>query len=107
ESLVGKLNSTEFRCRAAGSVMLARSQGGRQGGGRTIEFGFAYIPNDTNIPVGDITVSAKDGFDLLWAYYASEEDAAAADKGLVKRPLYAYVERVYPRADLTALSLPA
>ena len=102
EGLVGKVNSTTYKGRAAGSLMLAAANGGaRNNAGWSIDFGFAYIPNLTSIPVGDITVSAKDGMDLLWAYYADEP----GDNIIAKRPKYAYVERVFYRADFNVLGL--
>lgn len=110
ENLVGKVNSTTFRGRAAGSTMLVRVNGQRSGGLWTIEYGFGYIPNDTNIPVGDdITVDAKDGMDLLWVYYEpTKQDLDGAGKtDIVPNPSSAYVERVWPRADLNSLALPA
>lgn len=106
EGLCGCVNSTSFRGRAAGSVMLVRASGGRDRSGKwSIEFGFGYIANSTSIPVGDeMTIPSKDGFDYLWAYYGSTKDDDA--KSVVKRPAAAYVERIYPRADLNELNLP-
>lgn len=107
ESLVGKVNSTTFRGRSAGTVMLVRVNGGRSSSGIwSIDFGFGYVANATSIPVGDdITVTSKDGHDLLWPYYGKVKDDDA--KATVKRPISAYVERIYARADLTALNLPS
>lgn len=106
ESLVGKVNSTTFRGRAAGSVMLSRVSGGKSAENAwTIEFGFSYIANTTLIPVGGFTVNAKDGHDLLWVYYGPQKDAVA--KQLVVPPVAAYVERVWYRANLNNLNLPA
>lgn len=107
QSLCGRVNSTTFRGYAAGQIMLVRVNGSRRGSSDwTLDFGFGYIPNDTNIPVGaNITVSAKDGFDLLWPFYDLVSDGDAKD--LLPRPVGALVERVYYRADLSALSLPS
>lgn len=101
--LCGKVNEFEFLGYPAGSLMLVRVNGGvRTGEDWSIEFGFAYIPNDTDIPVGaDITVDEKDGMDLLWVYYGEQ----VADSTLVKQPICAYVERVWKRADLSALGI--
>lgn len=106
ESLCGTVNSAEFRGKAAGEIMLATCHGGRSADNVwSIEFGFSYIPNDTNIPVGDITVSAKKGHHLLWTYdRQNKQDSALA---IVPVPYYAYVEKVWPEADLTALNLPS
>lgn len=107
EGLCGKVNNGTFRSKAAGSLMLVRVSGGiRTGEDWSIEFGFGYVPNAVNIPVGDaITVDAKDGMDLLWAFYGEVNDDDA--KALVKQPLSAYVERVWERGDFSTLSLPS
>lgn len=104
ESLCGKVNSATFKGRPAGSLMLVRCAGGAKNlSNWSIEFGFGYIANATSIPVGGITVAAKDGLDLLWAYYESDTDATA--KSLIRKPRAAYVERVFYRADLNTLGI--
>jgi hypothetical protein len=105
EGMCGCVNDDEFRGKPAGSLMLVRVSGGvRTNDDWSIEFGFAYIPNDTEIPVGpNITVDEKEGMDLLWAYYKPVK----GDKELIKRPKAAYVERVWRRADFSLLGLPS
>lgn len=104
-SLCGKVNSATFYGYAAGEIMLVRADGQRSGGLWNLEFGFGYIPNATSIPVGDnITVTSKDGMDLLWALDATANDTVS--KSLITQPVCAYVERVWYRADLTTLNLP-
>lgn len=104
-SLCGKVNNATFYGAAAGEIMLCRADGERTKGVWNLDFGFAYIPNATSIPVGDdITVTAKDGLDLLWTLEMTINDPAT--KALVSRPVAAYVERVFERADLTTLNLP-
>lgn len=107
ESLCGKVNSVDFRGRSAGSVMLVRATGGRDTSKTWhIEFGFGYIANDVNIPAGDnITVTAKDGFDLLWVYYSPKIDNTSFRANM--QPTAAYVVRVFYRADLNLLNLPS
>lgn len=105
EGLCGKVNNGTFRGKAAGSLMLVRCSGGvRTGDDWSLEFGFGYVPNQTSIPVGDeITVTSKDGLDLLWPFYGEKID----DDRLVKQPFAAYVERVWYRGDFSTLSLPS
>lgn len=107
EGMCGHVNSATFRGRPAGSLLLARVTGGyNQSGLWNIDFGFSYIANETSLSVGDnITIDAKDGHDLLWVYYGPIPDAAANQ--IVKRPLHAYIERVWPRANFNSLSLPS
>ena len=102
ESLVGKVNSTTFKGRSAGSLMLAMAQGGaRNNAGWSLELGFSYSPNLTNIPVGDITVGTKDGMDLLWAFYTDKPGT----KLNLKVPKFAYVERIFYRDDFNKLAI--
>jgi hypothetical protein len=104
-SLCGKVNNSAFYGANAGELMLCRADGERSKGVWNLDFGFAYIPNATSIPVGDdITVAAKDGMDLLWTLEMTVNDPAK--KMLVSRPVAAYVERVFERADLNDLNLP-
>jgi hypothetical protein len=103
--LCGKVNSFGFYGAAAGEIMLVRADGQRTGGLWNLDFGFAYIPNATSIPVGDnIVVPSKDGMDLLWALEITSKDDTA--KALITQPACAYVERVWERADLNDLNLP-
>jgi hypothetical protein len=100
--LVGKVNNATYKDCPAGSLMLASASGGmRSSEQASLEFGFAYIENATSIPVGDLTVSAKDGFDLLWAYY---EDGENGDS-LIKSPTTAFVERIYYRTSFGGLGV--
>jgi len=70
-----------------------------------ITFRFAASPNRTNFQVGPITVAAKKGWEYLWVRYADAEDATV--KVLVKRPVAAYVEKVYPDGSFAALGIGA
>lgn len=104
-SLCGKVNNSTFLGMAAGECMLVRVDGQRTNRLWNLDFGFAYIANSTNIPVGDvIVVPAKDGMDYLWALDVTTTDGTA--KSLITKPGCAYVERVWERADLNALNLP-
>lgn len=105
KSLCGKVNSTTFAGHAAGEIMLCRAQGAKKNGVWNLDFGFAYVANATDIPVGDnITVAAKDGLDLLWVYYGPSADDTT--KQLIRKPWAAIVSRVFERADLNDLDLP-
>lgn len=127
-NLCGKVNSVPFRGLPAGSTMLVRVNGEERrsptGHLWVIEFGFGFVANvdSTTDPIiiGDgndsslskkIVITNKDGLDLVWLY--REQVAPTAGDGYgdgyrLVRPLpkVAYVERVWPRADLNALGLP-
>jgi hypothetical protein len=103
--LCGKVNNTSFYGAAPGEIMLVRAQGEQQGGLWNLEFGFSYIANATDIPVGpNIVVPFKEGHDLLWCWYKQTEDTD--QKEFIKRPALAIVDRVYERANLNMLNLP-
>lgn len=106
EGLVGHVNSEPFYDCPVGSLLLARVSGGKSADDAwSIEFGFSYIANATDIPVGDdIVVAEKDGHDLLWTFYDDNEDANYYD--VIPRPRAAYVERIWPRADFADLDFP-
>ncbi|MBC7326197.1 MAG: hypothetical protein H5T99_12950, partial [Moorella sp. (in: Bacteria)] len=68
-----------------------------------ITFKFAASPNKTNITIGDITGIAKKGWEYLWVLYEDAEDTNA--QRLVKRPVAAFVEQVYPYGDFSQLGI--
>lgn len=104
ESMVGLVNSVPYRGRPAGSLMLVRAQGGaRTGGPWQLDLGWGFIANRSSIPVGDITIPAKDGLDLMWPFYEDGVDDDA--NALIKKPIAAYVERVFYRADPNVLGV--
>lgn len=104
EAMVGTVNGATYYGKPAGSLMLVGCSGGaRDARNWNIRFEFAHIPNRINIPVGDIVVPAKDGFDLLWVYYEDGVDTLA--RSPVKRPRAAYVERVLYRSLFSGLGL--
>lgn len=104
-NLTGKVNSSAFRGFDAGEVLfrgaagqLAVVEGVKQW---QITYQFAASPNRANIPVGDLVVPSKLGWDYLWALYGEAVDQNA----VVQTPIAAYVERVYEFADFSALGI--
>jgi hypothetical protein len=102
--MTGKVNSTTFRGLEAGEVLFMGARGSKKGTDDwEITFLFAVSRNAVNIPVGEITVPEKKGWDYLWVRYDEFEDGTA--KSLVKRPVAAYVERVYEFVDFAPLGI--
>jgi hypothetical protein len=66
-------------------------------------YSFAISENETALTVGDITGIEKDGHDYLWVLYGDAEDETA--EYIVKKPIAAYVERVYRRTDFASLQI--
>jgi hypothetical protein len=102
--LTGTVNSLSFKGFAAGEVLFQGASGSlRQHDQWEISYKFAASPNATGLSVGDITGIDKGGWDYLWVRYREEDDASA--KTLARRPVAAYVERVYPLKDLNLLGI--
>ncbi|MGV6815315.1 MAG: hypothetical protein ACWA5W_09970 [Phycisphaerales bacterium] len=105
--LTGKVNSAGFKGFAAGEVLFLGASGSRRGTDPQddweISFRFAVSPNVTGLAVGPITGINKQGWEYLWVRYADAEDTAAST--IVKRPIAAYVERVYDTANLGAMGI--
>jgi len=103
-ALTGKVNAAAFKGFEAGEVLFLGASGSKRGEEDwEITYRFAASPNATDIPVGDITVTSKKGWEYLWVRYADAEDAGA--NALVKRPVAAYVEKVYEEGDFSALGI--
>lgn len=104
--LTGTVNNGAFRGFSAGEVLFLGASGSQRGEEDwEISFRFVASPNVTGLVVGDITGIAKGGWEYLWVRYRDEEDTAA--KALVKRPVAAYVEQVYPAGDFSGLGIGA
>ncbi|MBL8747065.1 MAG: hypothetical protein JNK58_12015, partial [Phycisphaerae bacterium] len=106
-ALTGKVNSDPFREFQAGEVLFLGASGSKReaSGGEDweITFRFAASPNRTGIVVGPITGISKKGWEYLWVRYEDAEDAAA--QAIVKRPVGAYVERVYSEGAFSGLEI--
>lgn len=105
-SLTGTVNNAPFKGFAAGELLFLGASGSRRSTEDfwTITFKFAASRNVTSLAVGPtITVAAKKGWEYLWVGREETEDTGASM--LVKRPLAAYVEKVYELADFSALGI--
>lgn len=105
--LTGKVNDDSFKGFDAGEVLFLGAQGTRQGDDTNdlweITFNFASSPNRTNIAVGDITVSAKWGWEYMDIRYADVADEASAQ--VLKQPVAVYIQKLYHVADFSDLSI--
>lgn len=104
-NMTGKVNNASFRDFDAGEVQfrgatgqLVIVEGTRQW---QITYHFGASPNRTHIPVGDIMVAEKLGWDYQWTLYG---DAVDADT-LIQRPIAAYVERPYEVVSFSSLGI--
>ena len=104
-SLSGTVNSGTFGDYAAGELLFLGASGEITPNLPTeIVYQFAASANATGLSIsGIITGIAKKGHELLWVLFEDDEDATA--KRLTKRPLAAYVERVYTEASFSGLGI--
>jgi hypothetical protein len=101
-SLTGRINGSGFKGFAAGEVLFLGASGSKRGSDNwEITYRFAASPNVTGLTVGPISGITKRGWDYLWVRYADAEDQYV----LVKRPIAAYVERVYLDGNFAALGI--
>ena len=106
-SLTGTVNKSGFRGFSAGEVLFLGASGTKRSKKNSapweITFRFAVSPNQTGLKVGDITVSSKKGWNYLWVRYANK--VAENKKNVIKKPIAAYVEQVYPEGDFGNLGI--
>lgn len=96
----GKTNNAPFFGFERGEVLTMGFSGATRGNDEyEITGRFAASPNLSALSVGDITGINKGGWEFLWLYF---EDDVEADT-LIKKPLYAYAERVYEETPLSSL----
>ena len=100
-ALTGTVNRSGFRGFSAGEVLFLGASGTKRGKKNDspweITFRFAVSPNQSSLQVGKLKVSNKRGWDYLWVRYADK--VAENKKNVIKEPVAAYVEQVYPEGD--------
>ena len=102
--LTGRVNGGPFKGFAAGEVLFLGATGAKRGfEDWEITFRFAASPNVTGLSMGNITGINKQGWHYLWVRFDDDEDTTA--KTLIKKPIAAYVERVYEYGDFSALGI--
>jgi hypothetical protein len=103
-SMSGTVNSDAFGVYAAGELLFLGASGEIVPNISTeIQYQFAASANATGLTIGAITGIAKKGHEFLWVLFEDDEDTGA--KRLVKKPLAAYVERVYTEATFSSLGI--
>ena len=103
--LTGKVNASGFKGFAAGEMLFLGASGSKRSSEDfwEITYRFACSANATGLSVGPITGIDKKGWEYLWALYEDVEDGSA--KRIVKRPVAAYVERVYDTGNFGGLGI--
>lgn len=108
-ALTGKVNAAAFKGMARGECLFQGARGSRRGlGPWEITYRFAGSQNLTDdgfsqgLTIGEvIEVRDKLGWEYLWVRYADAVDGVT----LVRKPRYAYTERVYDFGDFSLLGI--
>lgn len=96
----GSVNSAPFLSFATGEVLFLGCRGTEGSDTETeIEYSFAMSQNISNLTIGDLTITEKQGHDYLWIAYKP----AVSNNRAAQQPEFGYVERIYPRADLATV----
>ena len=104
--LTGKVNSAYFLSFVEGTVLFEGASGSQKFTSEDfptfdLTYKFRVSPTVYNMPVGDIHVDVKRGWDYFWVQYEEIDDEEAGS--IVKYPIAAFTERVYHDADLNIL----
>jgi hypothetical protein len=103
-ALTGKVNNAAWHGFQRGEVLFLGASGSNRGDGYwEVTFRFSASPNMTSLQVGGITIPDKPGWAYVWFRY---QDTADANQ-LIKRPVAAYVERVYDEGDFSQIGIGA
>ena len=106
-ALTGTVNKSSFRGFAAGEVLFLGASGTKRSKKASapweITFRFAVSPNQSGLEVGKLKISSKKGWDYLWVRYADR--VSDNKKNVIKEPVAAYIEQVYPEGDFGNLGL--
>jgi len=104
--MTGRVNNAKFRHCEKGECLFGGANGRQRDDGKwEIDMEFDALPNASNLKVGAITITSKEGWQYLWVEFQEVEDANA--KALATTPMYAYVERVYDYGDFNQLLIGA
>lgn len=102
----GRTNNASFRGFDAGEVLFIGCSGSQEWddekgrGPWSLSYRFVASPNVTGQPVGTLSVNKK-GHEYLWVRYES----ASESNQLIKKPKYAYVNKVYKDGNFSALGI--
>lgn len=103
--MTGKVNEDEWRIFKPGEVLFLGARYDASRGQTMVPVTFSFsarknAPKD-KLYVGDIKIDEKEGWDYLWIVYESDSNEGT----IVKRPAYAYVDRVYERRKFEDLKI--
>jgi hypothetical protein len=106
--VTGTVNNSSFRGFAAGEVLFVGCAGSQEWdddkgrGPWSLSYRFVASQNVTGQSVGTLSVNKK-GHEYLWVVYKNENDSETVS--MVKKPKYAYVNKVYRDGDFSSLGI--
>jgi len=104
EALTNATNASQFRGKAARTVIFRGAQGGKKDEETGVmTFAFEKGAHATNLTVGGINGIEKEAWDYLWALKKPFTDASS--KQSVLKTVAVYVERVSPPLDFSLLGI--
>lgn len=104
EAIMGSVNSTNFKGRAADTMRLIGCNGGaRNDKDWSIRFDFQFSANRSNVVLNGITVPSIHGHNLVWDYSKEETITVDSEEHSVRRPTAIVVERVFERVNFSVL----
>jgi hypothetical protein len=106
KAITGRVNASPFRGFPAGQVLFRGGIGsGSNKDPNLIEITFHFDQSDDveGQTIGDIAGVAKAGWQYLWVQYRETDDSTAND--FARRPVAAYVERVYDATSFGPLGI--
>jgi hypothetical protein len=102
--MVGLTNSATYDTYGAGELLFLGGSGEViPDVPTTVAYNFAASADVTGLTIADLASITKGGHDYLWIAYEEEADASAKKK--IRRPLSAYVERIYDRTAFSAFGI--
>lgn len=100
------VNDATFATFPAGEVLFLGMNGSRVGDSDwQLYYRFARSPNLTAFTSGGISVSSKDGWEYLWAYYKPTEKTINSKSYIVQEPVAVFVAQVFEDGDFSGLEL--
>jgi len=106
-------NNAPFKGLAFGECLFVGCVGSKRGADNwELTYRFMGQPNEPTIQLcddttdgGALVVTNKQGWWVLWQWYEEAVGGSLAMPHMVKRPRYAYLERVYDPSDLSLLGI--
>lgn len=103
-NLTAKVNDRQWRGFQKGEVLFLGGRSSlRLDGMAEVELLFKCSKNMAGIKIGKMTGIVKRGWEYLWVYFIDVQNSTGT--GIIKKPLEAYVERIFDYGNLDQLGV--